>query len=501
MAYTVNEIGNLTVVTGGGFAGDYATGWSASNYYHITDLNAAGSAQLHSFVIFYKGTQTDAGSNGELAIPLFGDKDNTGGITLGIDGGYLAISDGTTITRGTTLINDDDWHPIIFAVGDTTVKGYADGVLEVDVTPSNLSTVIINAIGNSAGATAYPSAIDGIQIYDLYMFPSMVADFQANIYLSVNPLDIDIFLSGRSDVLTFIDARNWSGSGNVSDNILSADWTPTSATKVTQDNIEAINIDGGYLSNTGTSTLGSTNTYVFFIKWRASNSGWRTGYRGSGDHQFIVQDGATDLGIYSNQNGSFRDSGYNIVPDTWTSLIITEQSTSGSYEGTSTYYINGTAVGTTDRVKTGNDFAGLGYSAQGPGKIAFAGIFNTVLTSAEITELDSIMQYYINNGFGAGAGSSNSDGPNFITDPIVKVNKVVEGSYSYIDSDFPDISVQLAKVLGIKEDGIKNVSVDPKNFIDVYVPQLYGNEQDLLSHKKRILRIFYQDIITKERWS
>jgi len=181
MAYTVNEIGTLTVVTGGGFAGDYATGWSASNYYHITDLNTAGSAQLHGFVIFYKGTQTDAGSSGELAIPLFGDKDNTGGITLGIDGGYLAISDGTTITRGTTLINDDDWHPIIFAIGDTTVKGYADGVLEVDVTPSNLSSVIINAIGNSAGATAYPTALDGIQIYDRYLFQSMVDDFQANI--------------------------------------------------------------------------------------------------------------------------------------------------------------------------------------------------------------------------------------------------------------------------------------------------------------------------------
>lgn len=181
MAFTVNEIGNLTIVTGGGYAGDYATGWSASNYYHITDLNTAGSAQLHSFVLFYKGTQTDAGSSGELAIPLFGDKDNTGGITLGIDGGYLAISDGTTITRGTTLINDDDWHSIIFAVGDTTVKGYADGVLEVNVTPSNLSTVILNAIGNSAGATAYPTAIDGIQIYDRYLYQFMVDDFEANI--------------------------------------------------------------------------------------------------------------------------------------------------------------------------------------------------------------------------------------------------------------------------------------------------------------------------------
>jgi len=181
MAFTVNEIGTLTIVTGGGFAGDYATGWSASNYYHITDLNTAGSAQLHSFVLFYKGTQTDAGSSGELAIPLFGDKDNTGGITLGIDGGYLAISDGTTITRGTTLINDDDWHSIIFAVGDSTVKGYADGVLEVNVTPSNLSTVILNAIGNSAGATTYPTAIDGIQIYDRYLYQFMVDDFEANI--------------------------------------------------------------------------------------------------------------------------------------------------------------------------------------------------------------------------------------------------------------------------------------------------------------------------------
>lgn len=282
MAFTVNEIGTLTVVTGGGFAGDYATGWSATNYYHITDLDTAGSAQLHSFVIFYKGTQTDAGANGELAIPLFGDKDNTGGITLGIDGGYLAISDGTTITRGSTLINDDDWHPIIFAVGDTTVKGYADGDLEVDVTPSNLSTVIINAIGNSAGASAYPSALDGIQIYDTFLFPFMVTDFQSNIYA-----------------------------------------------------------------------------------------------------------------------GSSGDS------------------------------------------------------------LSFT----------------------------------------FITDPMVIYNRTITEAPQYIEHGFQDISVQSVKALGNQEEAIRNVTVKSENFIDVYNPQLEGNEQDLLSHKKRVLRIFYQEQITKERWS
>jgi hypothetical protein len=498
MAFTVNEIGTLTVVTGGGFVGDYATGWSASNYYHITDLDTAGSAQLHSFVIFYKGTQTDAGANGELAIPLFGDKDNTGGITLGIDGGYLAISDGTTITRGTTLINDDEWHPIIFAVGDTTIKGYADGDLEVNVTPNNLSTVIINAIGNSAGASAYPTALDGIQIYDRFLFPFMVDDFQNNITAGAAP-SIDTFLSGRTDVLTFIDARNWSGSGNISDNILATDWTASSATKVTQNNIEAINIDGGVLSNTGTSTLGSTNTYVFLIKWRASNSGWRTGYRGSGDHQFIVEDRGTRIGIYSNQSGAFRSTGSSISPDTWQSLIITEQSSSGSYAGTSTYYINGTSIGTTDRVKTGNDFASIGYSGQGPGKIAFAGIFNTVLTAEEISELNTIMQYYITNGFPASGSSSLPF--DFITDPMATYNRPITEALQFVEHGFQDTSVQSVKVLGNQEEAVRNVTALTENTFDVYKTQLEGGEEDMQAHKKRILKIFYQEQITKEKWS
>lgn len=183
MSYTVTEVGTITVETGGGFAGDWGSGWSSSNYYHITDLDTAGAAQLHSFVLFYKGTQTNTGTT-DVAIPLFGDKTNSGAIILGIDNGYVAVSDGTTITRGTSLVNDDEWQSIVFTVGDTTINAYVNGTKEVTITPttSEMSNIIINAIGYAAGTSVGPSGLDGIQVYDRFLFDFMVADYESNIY-------------------------------------------------------------------------------------------------------------------------------------------------------------------------------------------------------------------------------------------------------------------------------------------------------------------------------
>lgn len=502
MSYTVNEIGTLTIETGGGFAGDWASGWSSSNYYHITDLDTAGSAQLHGFVLFYKGTQTDTASGGTVAIPLWGDKDNTGGLSFGVDNGVVSIGDGTTIHRGSTAVNDDAWHSIIFSYGETTVKAYVDGTLEVDITPSSsvMTTSIINAIGHAAGSVTGPAGIDGIQIYDRYLFDFMVADFEANIYAAENTPDIDTFLSGRSDVLTFVDARNWDGSGNIPDNILSADWTQSGTSKVTQDNIEALNMDGGVLSNTSTSTLGATHTYVFFIKWRATNTGWRTGYRGSTDHMFIVQDGTTNLGNYSNSNGSFRDSGYNISPDQWTSLIITSQASSGTV-GTTTFYIDGISVGTTDRVKTG-DFSSLGYSGQGPGKIAFAGIFDTILTSEEITELDGIMQYYIANGFTSSSSSSSS--ATFILENLITSNQKTHTleNYKPVNTDFVPIAVQTNDTMAIMEAQLGNTTLeDDIIFTKVYMNHNLDNEEDKLAHRVHVVVPFGFLQLVREKWS
>lgn len=52
---------------------------------------------------------------------------------------------------------------------------------------------------------------------------------------------------------------------------------------------------------------------VFFLKWRNSNSQWRTPLRSrDSDHHIIVQDGTRNLGMYDNNGAGFIDTGYDI---------------------------------------------------------------------------------------------------------------------------------------------------------------------------------------------
>jgi len=52
---------------------------------------------------------------------------------------------------------------------------------------------------------------------------------------------------------------------------------------------------------------------VFFMKWRTTNSQWRTPLRSrDADHHIIVQDGTYNLGMYDNNGAGFQDTGYDI---------------------------------------------------------------------------------------------------------------------------------------------------------------------------------------------
>jgi len=129
------------------------------------------------------------------------------------------------------------------------------------------------------------------------------------------------------------------------------------------------------------------------LKWRASDSGWRTLLRHNNDHCIIVKAGSKDLGMYSNRRHGFRDSGYDIVPQNkyWDVVMVTGKGSSGnSHTGVSTLYtmdpVSGKMVkrGTVDRVCSGNTYFRIGWPGQGPGKIARAMSWNRVLTMKEI---------------------------------------------------------------------------------------------------------------------
>ena len=80
------------------------------------------------------------------------------------------------------------------------------------------------------------------------------------------------------------------------------------------DSLPYWDLTNSYLQRAGGGSLkdGQYYTHAYVMKWRASNSGWRTLLRNNNDHCIIVRSGATDLGMYSNRNAGFRDSGYNV---------------------------------------------------------------------------------------------------------------------------------------------------------------------------------------------
>ena len=80
------------------------------------------------------------------------------------------------------------------------------------------------------------------------------------------------------------------------------------------DSLPYWDLNNNFLERSGGGTLkdGQYYTHAYVLKWRASDKGWRTLLRHNNDHCIIVRDGGKDLGMYSNRNSGFRDSGYNV---------------------------------------------------------------------------------------------------------------------------------------------------------------------------------------------
>lgn len=196
-------------------------------------------------------------------------------------------------------------------------------------------------------------------------------------------------------LFNLIDAKNskhTSGSGNISDAINNIVWARGgTVTDTTEDGIVCFNMDGGYLETSATGLFGQYYTCFYLWKPRTTDTGWRTLHRNDNDHIGIVQDGTKNLGMYSNRNGAFRDSGYDITIN-WQTLILTGVGDSSSAStGTTTYYVNGVNVGTIDRVGSGTDLYRVGWPGQGPGKMAVMGSYNKLLSSNEIQELHNTL--------------------------------------------------------------------------------------------------------------
>lgn len=195
-----------------------------------------------------------------------------------------------------------------------------------------------------------------------------------------------------SNLISCLDAKNSKCTGTTAQDLkLNTTWTKEGTVTVgTESNVTCFDMNAGNFICTSDKTLGVTSTMFYVLKWRESDTGWRTLYRGSDDHWTIVQDGTKNLGMYSNRDGGFRSSGYTINI-AWQTLIVVDVSPTTTSAGSQTLYVNGTQVGTTDRSAAGTSFLRLGYSGQYPGYIAIAGVYDIALSSTQVTTLHNLL--------------------------------------------------------------------------------------------------------------
>ena len=180
--------------------------------------------------------------------------------------------------------------------------------------------------------------------------------------------------------------------GHTSGNALLDSYSPNWSTAVNTTTIDGktcLDLDTtNVISMSGTAPVFG-QYYTMFAGWypRVSDSGWRTFWRGNNDHNIIVYNGAKDLGMYSNRNGNWRDTGYNISIAWQTIIVVGSGDSSTASTGTQSYYIDGQFVGTTDRVVSGTNASSFGYSGQAPGYFTEFGFCNQAFSATEVQEL------------------------------------------------------------------------------------------------------------------
>ena len=182
--------------------------------------------------------------------------------------------------------------------------------------------------------------------------------------------------------------------GSYADPYLGVTWTATSV--VLEGGFGFFDMRTGYLT-ASTSTVLPQNYTLFYVWYpRLGDYTWRTLFRGTNDHWIIMNypgsgyaGGDQSIGIWSNRDGTWRDSGYDVTFGWQTLIVVGNGSSVSSATGTQTFYVNGTQVGATDRVASGDGFVNIGYSTnQFPGLVAVAGAYDKALNSTEIAALN-----------------------------------------------------------------------------------------------------------------
>ena len=119
----------------------------------------------------------------------------------------------------------------------------------------------------------------------------------------------------------------------------------------------------------------------------SSNAEWRTLWRTTpDDHPLLIQAGGVTLGMYDNNGTAFNSSGYDTTP--WNN-IWAQWTVVGDTAGGSTFYINGSQVGTSVAQSASGNYHLTVAAAGGSqpfGYIANCFLYNTKLTQLQINQ-------------------------------------------------------------------------------------------------------------------
>ena len=222
------------------------------------------------------------------------------------------------------------------------------------------------------------------------------------------PPSLSDYLQSKN-LYSHFDIENHASGTFLNDRAINMEWKASSSQKpsfATVDGKMSLNLDStNFVEITPPSNyppLGQYYTQFYIWRPRTTDSGWRTFYRGNEDHLTMIENGNKNLGVYSNRNGHFRNSGYDIILK-WQVLIAVSEGTSPtSSVGTTSFYVNdesGTArmVGTSDRVGSGTTLYRFGWSGQAPGYFIEAGILNQKLSRTEVEEFMLILVQKMDN--------------------------------------------------------------------------------------------------------
>ena len=273
-----------------------------------------------------------------------------------------------------------------------------------------------------AGITTVRSTVDAGANLTLYPPSTTITKSYGNMSNNVlnngvNTQTVSAFVDANSPI-HHLDIEGMSASAtSCTDRILNsgaATWSSSAGSalaKGTYFGKDCINIDACNQISVSNSMGNLPQYYTMFAVWypRVTDSGWRTWWRGSNDHIPMVYNGSKAFGVYSNRSGNTfygLTPAYNITID-WQTVIVTGEGGSATdANGTSTFYVNGSSVGTVGRTKCGTTGDSFGWSGQAPGYFMEIGILGKVLNSTEIADLHSRLNSRMT---GAASGASWND--------------------------------------------------------------------------------------------